>query len=167
MNIFRKFGSKKNSKGVIGESSDSDLHPRRLAEVRPCEWPHIPFLQEARIHEEFMQFIANAGLTDFIADECDQHQILTYIFVQNFTFLPRNNPPEVSFDLYSENHQIPLTECCDICMIPSDGSLAEPRPAGFEAFYRTLTVGDERGVSALTFSRCSLLCTYYYQMLAC
>ena len=47
MNIFRKFGSKKNSKGVIGESSDSDLHPWRLAEVRPCEWPHTPFMEEA------------------------------------------------------------------------------------------------------------------------
>ena len=55
-----------------------------------------------------MQYVANAGLTDFIADECDQHQILTNIFVQSFTFLPRNNPPEVSFDLYAENHQIPL-----------------------------------------------------------
>ena len=53
MNIFRKFGSKKNSKGVIGESSDSDLHPRRLAEVRPCEWPHTPFLEEAGILQEF------------------------------------------------------------------------------------------------------------------
>ena len=93
MNIFRKFGSKKNSKGVIGESSDSDLHPRRLAEVRPCEWPHTPFLQEAGIHEEFTQYIANASLTDFIVDECDQHQILTNIFVQSFTFLPRNSPP--------------------------------------------------------------------------
>ena len=97
-----------------------------------------------------MQYIANAGLTNFIADECDQHQILTNIFVEIFTFLPRNNPPEVSFDLYAENHQIPLTEFCNICMIPSDGSLAEPRPAEFEAFYRTLTMGDERGVSATT-----------------
>ena len=95
-----------------------------------------------------MQYVANAGLTDFIADECDQHHILTNIFVQSFTFLPRNNPPEVSFDLYAENHQTPLTEF--ICMIPSDGSLAEPRPAEFEAFYRTLIVGDERGVSAIT-----------------
>ena len=49
MNIFRKFGSKKNSKGVIGESSDSDLHPGRLAEVRPCDWPDTPFREEARI----------------------------------------------------------------------------------------------------------------------
>ena len=148
MNIFRKFGSKKNSKGVSGESSDSDLHPRRLAEVWPSEWPHTPFLQEAGIFEEFTQYIANAGLTDFITDECDQLQILTNIFVQSFTFLPRNDPPEVSFDLYAENHQIPLTEFCDICMISSDGSLAEPRPA--EDFCRILTVGDERRVSAIT-----------------
>ena len=35
-------------------------------------------------------------------------------------------------------------------MIPSDGSLVEPRPAGFDDFNRTLTVGDERGVSATT-----------------
>ena len=55
----------------------------------------------------------------------------------------------MSFDLYVENHQIPLTEFCDICMIPSDGSLVEPLPAEFEAFYRTLTVGDERGVSGI------------------
>ena len=121
-----------------------------MAEVRPCEWPHTPFLEEAGILQEFTQYAANAGLTEFIADECEHHQILTNIFVQSFTFLPRNNPREVSFDLYAENHQIPLTEFCDICMIPSDGSLAEPRPAEFDAFYRTLTVGDERGVSAIT-----------------
>ena len=51
MNISRKLGTKKTSKGVIGESSDSDLRPQRLAEVRPCEWPHTPFLQEAGIRE--------------------------------------------------------------------------------------------------------------------
>ena len=164
MNIFRKFGSKKNSKGVIGESSDSDLHPRRLAEVRPCEWPHTPFLEEAGILQEFMQYIANAGLTDFIADECDQHQILTNISVQSFTFLPTNNPPKVSFDLYAENHQIPLTEFCDICMIPYDGSLAEPRMAGFEDFYRTLTVGDERGVSATTAASIHFLVVHYFPL---
>ena len=56
----------------------------------------------------------------------------------------------MSFDLYAENHQIPLTGFCDICLIPYDGSLAEPRLAEFETFYRTLTVGDERGVSAIT-----------------
>ena len=81
MSIFRKLASKKNSKGVIGESSDSDLHPRRLAEVWPCEWPHTPFMKEAGILQEFTQYAANASLTDFIVDECEQHQILTNIFV--------------------------------------------------------------------------------------
>jgi len=99
MNIFRKFASKKNSKGIIGESSDSDLHPRRLAEVRPYEWPHTQFMEEAGILKEFTQYAANASLTEFIAGECEQHQILTNIFVQSFTFFPRNNPPEVQFDL--------------------------------------------------------------------
>ena len=35
-------------------------------------------------------------------------------------------------------------------MLPADGGLVEPRPVEFEAFYRTLTVGDERGVSSTT-----------------
>ena len=105
MNIFRKFGSKKNSKGVIGESSDSDLHPRRLAEVRPCEWPHTQFMEEDGILQEFTQYDANVGLTDFITIDCEHYHLLTNIFVQSFTFLPRNNPPEVRFDLYAETRQ--------------------------------------------------------------
>ena len=95
MNIFRKFASKKNSKGVIGESCDSDLHPWRLAEVRPCEWPHAPFMAEAGILQEFIQYVANADLTDFIAAECEQYHLLTSTFVQSFNFLPKNNPHEV------------------------------------------------------------------------
>ena len=71
MSIFRKFASKKNSKGVIGESSDGDLRTRRMAEVRPCEWPHNPFMEGAGILQEFAQYAANTGLTDFIAAECE------------------------------------------------------------------------------------------------
>ena len=62
MSIFRKFASEKNSKGVIGESSDSDLHTQRMVEVRPCEWPHNPFMERADIIQEFSQYVANAGL---------------------------------------------------------------------------------------------------------
>ena len=71
MNIVKKFGSRKNSKGVIGQSFYSDIHPRRLAEVRPCEWPHNPFMEGAGILQEFAQYDANAGLTDFIAAQCE------------------------------------------------------------------------------------------------
>ena len=84
MNIFRKFGSKKTSKGLIGESSDNDLHTRRLAELRLCEWPHNPFMEGAGILQEFTQYAANAGITDFIAAECEQYHLLTNSFVQNF-----------------------------------------------------------------------------------
>jgi hypothetical protein len=95
MNIFRKFSSKKNAKGVIGESSDNDLHTPRKVEVRPCEWPHDAFMEEAGFHQEFAQFVASAGLTEFLAAKCDQYHILTNSFVQSFHFLRRNNPPEV------------------------------------------------------------------------
>jgi hypothetical protein len=93
MSFFRKFASKKSSKGVIGESSDNDLHTRRRAEGQPCEWPHNPCMDGAGICQEFAQFAANAGLTDFIAAECEQYHLLTNSLVQNFHFLSRNNPP--------------------------------------------------------------------------
>ena len=72
MSLFRKFTSRKNSKGVIGDSSGNDLHTRRLAELRPCKWLHNAFMEGARILQELTQYAANAGLTDFIAAECEQ-----------------------------------------------------------------------------------------------
>jgi hypothetical protein len=66
-------------------------------------------MNEAGFYQEFAQFFANAGLTDFLADECDQHHILTNSFVQNFHFLSRDEPPEVRFDLYAEHYQILIT----------------------------------------------------------
>ena len=86
MSIFQKFSSKKNAKGVIEESSDSDLNTPRTAEVRLCEWPHNAFMDEAGFHQEFAQFIANVGLTNFLAYECDQHHLLTNSFVHLFLF---------------------------------------------------------------------------------
>ena len=71
MSFFRKFASK-SSKGVIGESSDNDLHTPRLAELRACEWPHNAFMEGAGILQEFTQCAANVGLTDFIVAECEQ-----------------------------------------------------------------------------------------------
>ena len=50
-------------------------------------------------------------------------------------------------------------------MIPSDGSLVEPRPAEFEAFYRTLAVGDERGVSAITATGLHFPIVHYFALL--
>ena len=116
------------------------------------------------IHQEFAQFAGNTGLTYFIAAECEQYHLLTNSFVQSFHFLPRNNPPEVQFNLYVETCQIPLTEFCDICMIPSDRSLVEPRLAEFDGFYCTLTVGDERRVSGVTATSLHFPSVHYFAL---
>jgi hypothetical protein len=150
MSFFMRYSSKKTAKGIIGESSDKDLNLWRNAEVRPCEWPHYAFLESAGIQQEFEQFAANAGLAEFLTDECDQHYLLTNSFVQNFKCLSGLDPPEVEFHLYAETHQIPLAEFCDACLIPSDGDVRDPRPAEFDEFTRTLTLVDDRGASRVT-----------------
>ena len=49
-------------------------------------------------------------------------------------------------------------------MIPSDGSLVESRSAEFQAFYRTLTMGDERRVSAITAAGLNFPVVYYFAL---
>ena len=63
----------------------------------------------------------------------------------------------MQLNLYAETRQMPLVVFCDICLIPSDGEIREPRPAEFEDFYHTLSVGDERGVSSVTTTSLLLL----------
>ena len=89
-------------RGSLGNHRTNDLNTPRTAEVRPCEWTHNAFMEEVGFHQEFAQFIANVGPTDFLVAECDQQHLLANSFVQNFHFLSRNNPPEVQFNLYAE-----------------------------------------------------------------
>jgi len=70
----------------------------------------------------------------------------------------------VQFNLYAETHQIPLTDFCDICLIPFDGEIKEPRPAEFEDFYRTLSVGDERWVSSVTATSLQFPSVHYFAL---
>ena len=49
-------------------------------------------------------------------------------------------------------------------MIPSDGSLAEPRPADFEGFYHTLSIGDERGVSSVAATSLHFPTVHYFAL---
>ena len=49
-------------------------------------------------------------------------------------------------------------------MLPSDGSLAEPRPVEFESFYRTLAVVDERGVSSITAASLHFPVVHYFSL---
>ena len=121
-------------------------------------------MEGAEIRQEFAQYAPITGLTDFIAAECEQYHLLTNSFVQSFHFISRNDPPEVQFNLYVETRQIPLTEFCDICLIPSGGEIGELRPAEFEGFYRTLLVGDERGVSSVTITSLHFPSVHYFAL---
>ena len=49
-------------------------------------------------------------------------------------------------------------------MLPSDGGLVEPRPAEFDGFCRTLTVGDERGVSGVTATSLHFPALHYFAL---
>src|SRR3989337_225666 len=121
-------------------------------------------MNEAGFRHEFAQFVANAGLTDFLADECDQHHILTNSFVQIFYFMPRLDIPMVRFDLYAKHHELTLDEFCEICLIPSDGDLREPQPEEFEDFLRTLTVGEFRGVSKARVTSLHFPAVHYFAL---
>ena len=147
MNLLRKCSSCRCPKGVARRTQDRDINLIRNMEVRPCEWPHTPFMSEAGFYEEFTQFITNAGLTNFLADECGQYYLLTNSFVQNFFFGNTPGAPIVCFDLYATSYELPLHEFCEICLLPSDGGMREPRPEEFEDFLQTLTVGETRGIS--------------------
>ena len=126
MNFLRKGSSSRSPKGVVRRTQDQDINLVRNTEVRPCEWPHTPFMNEAGVYEEFMQFIANAGLTDFLANECNQYYLLTNSFVQNFYFINTPGAPTVRSALYAINYEMPLHEFCEICLLPSDRGIREP-----------------------------------------
>ena len=55
-------------------------------------------------------------------------------------------------------------EFCEICLLPSDGGLVEPRPAEFEDFYHTLSVGDEKGVSSVTATSLHFPAVHYFAL---
>ena len=59
------------------------------AEVRSCEWPSDDLLRAARIYVDFYELAENAGLADFLRDQCEQYLLLTNTFVQNFYYYPK------------------------------------------------------------------------------
>jgi hypothetical protein len=63
----------------------------RAAEIRPCD----AFLEATGIYEDFYYLAENAGITDFLHDQCDQYLLLTNTFMQNFHFHARRSPPTV------------------------------------------------------------------------
>ena len=76
-----------------------------------------------------------------------QYLLLTNTFVQNFHFQYRKGPPMVEFHLYDVPKRMTLYDFCDVCKIPFEGSVSEPRPRDMEDFISKTIVGEERGVS--------------------
>ena len=71
MKIFLRGSSSRSSKDKQSEENKKPKYNLpRAAEVRPCEWPCDEFLREAGIHEDFYYLAENAGLTDFLHDQC-------------------------------------------------------------------------------------------------
>ena len=75
----------------------------------------------------------------------------------------------VEFHLYDEPKEMRLYDFCNVCKIPYEGNVREPRPRDVEDFIDEVTVGEERGVSearvaSLHFSCFTLLFTICWEM---
>ena len=65
------------SRSSKDKQSEENKKPKynlpRTTEVGPCEWPCDEFLRVAGIHDDFYYLAENAGLTDFLHDQLEQH----------------------------------------------------------------------------------------------
>ena len=63
------------SRGSKEKENEEEEKPKynlpRAAEIRPCEWPCDAFLEVAEIYEDFYYLAENAGIIDFLHDQCD------------------------------------------------------------------------------------------------
>ena len=53
----------------------------------------------------------------------------------------------VDFYLYDEYKEMTLYDFCEVCKLPYEGSIEEPRPNDVEDFINEVTVGERRRVS--------------------
>ena len=52
----------------------------------------------------------------------------------------------VEFHLYDVPKKMTLYDFCNVCKLPYEGSVSEPRPRDVEDFIEEVTVGEKRGV---------------------
>ena len=135
MKRWLRGSSSRNSEGNENEEKKPKYNLPRSAEVRPCEWPSDIFLREVEIYDDLYYLAENAGITAFLQDKCDKYLLLTNKFVQNFHFHARKDPPMVEFHLYDVPKRITLYDFCDVCKLPYEGSVSEPRPRDGRFYY--------------------------------
>jgi hypothetical protein len=162
--LLRGSSSRGSKEKENGEKKKPKYNLPRTAEVRPCEWPSDAFLRAAGIYEDFYYLAENAGITDFLHDKCDQYLLLTNTFVQNFHFHARKSPPTVEFYLYDEHKEMTLYDFCEVCKLPYEGNVSEPRPRDVEDFIAETMVGEERGVSGARVASLHFPVLRYYSL---
>src|SRR3989337_1004495 len=162
-------------RGSSSQNSEGNEHEEKkkpkynlphTAEVRPCEWPSDAFLSVAGIYEDFYYLAENAGITDFLHNKCDQYLLLTNTFVQNFHFHATKSPPMVEFYLYDEHKKMTLYDFCEVCKLPFEGSVDEPRPRDVEEFIDEVTIGEGRKVSKARVASLHFPVLRYYSLFA-
>ena len=68
----------------------------------------------------------------------------------------------VEFYLYDGYKEMTLYDFCEVCKLPFEGSIEEPRPRDVEDFIDRVTVGERRKVSeARVSSLCFPVLCYY------
>jgi hypothetical protein len=152
MNFLRRSSSRKKSTGAsssLSSARPSYEEPRassvRGAETEGCRWPCQDFMMGAGIKEEFDEYISNADLTAYMADQPDQYLHLTHSFTQHFSY--NIHTSRVSFRIYEDLHSLSLEEFCFACKLPCWGSLVEPPAEEYSQFLRSLCFGEDRGVT--------------------
>ncbi len=171
MKRFLRGSSSRSSKEKQSEEAQRPKYNLpRTAEVRPCEWPCDAFLEAGGIYEDFYYLAGNAGITDFLYDKCDQYLLLTNTFVQKFHFHARRSPPTVEFHLYDEHKEMTLYDFCEVCKLPYEGSVDEPRPRDVEDFIDEVTIGEGTSITWYSATRLvrlllclHLLCSIFVQ----
>ena len=158
------------SRSSKDKQSEENKKPKynlpRTSEVRPCEWPCDEFLRAAGIYEDFYYLAENAGLIDFLRDQCEQYLLLTNIFVQIFYFHAKKSPPSVEFHLYDEVKEMSLYDFCRVCKIPFEGSIEEPHRNDVEWFIDTIAVGETRKVSDARITSIHFPILHYFAIFA-
>ena len=163
--LLRGSSSRSSKEKPNEENKKPKYNLPRTAEVQPCEWPCDAFLRAAGIYDDFNYLAENAGLTDFLHDQCEQYLLLTNIFVQNFYFHARKSPPSVEFYLYDEFKKMSLYGFCLVCKLPFVGSIEEPHPSDVYGFINRIAVGETRKVSDARITSIPFTILRYFQYL--
>lgn len=144
--MFRRISSRGSSSQTVARMSYHEPRESSLrdAEVRACEWPCDTFMNNTGIRQEFMQFVENVELSNFLSDKCTQYHHLTNSFVQIFEFIPNCTRPRCLLRLYDNSYHLYLDEFCHACKIAFWGSLKEPQKSDVESFLRSICNGENR-----------------------